>query len=143
MIIHQLSVFIENKPGRLKAIIDILADHKINISALSLADTAEFGILRLIVDQPEQAKTLLNDSGVVVRINQVIAVGMEDVPGGAAKIICSLSENNINIEYMYACIGRVTGKALMVLRTNDIEKSDEVLHTAGFGDINPSDIYRI
>ena len=143
MIVRQLSVFLENKPGRLCAATDTLAKNGINISALTLADTAEFGILRMIVDQPDLARDVLTESGVIVRISEVIAVAMDDTPGGAVGILHLLSEEGISIEYMYACVGRLSGKAIMVIRTDDPEKATEVLHREGYGDINPAEVYRI
>ena len=143
MIIKQLSVFLENKPGRLCAAIDVLAKEGINISALTLADTSEFGILRMIVDQPEKARQVLIDSGVVVRLSDVIAVAMDDAPGGAVGILHILSEAGLNVEYMYACVGKVTGKALMIIRTDDAEAATGTLRRGGYGDINPADVYRI
>lgn len=143
MVIRQLSVFLENKPGRLCAATDTLAKEGINISALTVADTAEFGILRMIVDQPDRAKEVLNAGGIVVRISKVLAIAMDDAPGGAGGILHLLSEAGLNVEYMYACVGRLSGKALMVVRTDDLEKATEVLHGSGYGDINPAEIYRI
>ena len=143
MIVRQLSVFLENKPGRLCAATDTLAKNGINISALTLADTAEFGILRLIVDQPELARDVLTESGVVVRISEVIAVAMNDAPGGAGGILHLLSEAGINVEYMYACVGKMSGKAIMIIRTDDPKAAAEILRKEGYGDINPADVYRI
>lgn len=143
MRIKQLSVFLENKQGRLAAAAEVLAKNGIDISALSLADTAEFGVLRLLVDQPEKASEVLNEAGVFVRVTTVLAVAMEDVPGGAVKILQKLSEAGISVEYMYACVGRVTGRALMVLRADQTERAEETLKAAGYGEINPADIYRI
>ncbi len=143
MVIKQLSVFLENKPGRLCAATDVLAKKGVNISALTLADTSEFGILRMIVDQPELAREVLTESGVVVRLSDVIAVAMNDAPGGAVGILHLLSEAGLNVEYMYACVGKVTGKAIMIIRTDDIEAATEMLHRNGYGDINPADVYRI
>ena len=143
MIIKQLSVFLENKPGRLCAATDVLAKEGINISALTLADTAEFGILRMIVDQPELARNVLTESGVVVRISDVVAVAMNDAPGGAVGILHLLSEAGLNVEYMYACVGKLSGKALMIIRTDNVEATTETLHRNGYGDINPAEIYRI
>ena len=128
MIVRQLSVFLENKPGRLCAATDTLAKSGINISALTLADTAEFGILRLIVDQPELARDVLTESGVVVRISEVIAVAMNDAPGGAGGILHLLSGAGINVEYMYACVGKMSGKAIMIIRTDDPKAAAEILH---------------
>lgn len=143
MIIKQLSVFIENKKGRLQAITDTLAANDVDISALSLADTSDFGVLRLIVDKPDVAQKALTAAGVVVKITNVVAVVMDDNPGGMAGVVKAVSENDISVEYMYACIGKTSGKALVILRTEDVEKSDEVLTKAGYGKVNPSDIYRI
>ena len=143
MIIKQLSVFLENKPGRLCAATDVLAKNDIDISALSLADTSEFGILRLLVDQPERAQQLLSESGVIVRVTGVIAVAMNDRPGGAVEVLHCLSQASLNVEYIYACVGRVSGKALMVIRVDDVEVAEQVLHANGYNDINPADIYRI
>ena len=143
MIVRQLSVFLENKPGRLCAATDALAKEGVNISALTLADTAEFGILRMIVDQPDLARDVLTASGVVVRISKVLAVAMDDAPGGAGGILKLLSEAGLNVEYMYACVGRLTGKAIMVIRTDDIDLATDVLHRNGYGDINPAEVYRI
>ena len=143
MIIRQLSVFLENKPGRLSAAVDVLAKNKVNISALSLADTAEYGVLRLIVDQPDKAKEVLSQTGVIVSITQVSAVAMEDVPGGASSVLHSLSEAGLNIEYMYAFVGRVSGKALTVLRTDDVGKTEEILEQNGYSHVNPADVYRL
>ena len=143
MTIKQLSVFLENKPGRLCAATDTLAKNKIDISALTLADTAEFGILRMIVDQPEKAKDVLTESGVIVRVSDVIAVPMNDTPGGAGDILHLLSESGLNVEYMYACVGKMSGKAIMIIKTNDLKITEEILRRNGYGDINPSDVYRI
>lgn len=143
MVIKQLSVFLENKPGRLCAATDVLAKEGINISALTLADTSEFGVLRMIVDQPEKARQVLMDSGVVVRLSDVIAVAMDDAPGGAVGILHLLSEAGLNVEYMYACVGNLSGKALMIIRTDDTEVASDTLHRNGYGDINPAEVYRI
>ncbi|MBQ0084230.1 MAG: acetolactate synthase [Clostridiales bacterium] len=143
MIINQLSVFLENKPGRLYAAVDVLAKNNIDISALSLADTSEFGILRLIVNDFDKAREVLRESGVIVKRNHVIAVAMNDKPGGMVDILKLLSENNMSIEYMYACVGKITGKALMVIRIDDYEQAEKVLLDAGYGEVNPADIYRL
>ena len=143
MTVRQLSVFLENKPGRLCAATDALAKKGVNISALTLADTAEFGILRMIVDQPDLAKDVLTESGVIVRISEVIAVAMNDTPGGAGDILHLLSMAGISIEYMYACVGKLSGKAIMIIRTDDPQRASEILHNGGYGDINPAEVYRI
>jgi hypothetical protein len=143
MTVRQLSVFLENKPGRLCAATDILAKEGINLSALTLADTSEFGILRLIVDQPDRARDVLMNAGIVVRISDVLAIAMDDAPGGAVGILHLLSSAGLNVEYIYACVGKQSGKALMVIRTDDIELAEDILHRGGYGDINPADVYRL
>ncbi len=143
MLILQLSVFLENKKGRLCAATDVIADAGVNIRALTLADTAEYGILRLIVDKPEDAKTALNASGVVVRISEVVAIAMDDVPGGADEILHLISNSGLNIEYLYASVGHKTGKALMIICTNDNKEAERLLEEHGFGEVDPADVYRL
>lgn len=143
MTVRQLSVFLENKPGRLCAATDLLAREGINLSALTVADTAEFGILRLIVDQPDRAREVLMGEGIIVRISDVLAVAMDDAPGGAVGILHLLSEAGLNVEYLYACVGKQSGKAIMIVRTDDVEKAEQVLQKGGYGEINPADVYRL
>lgn len=143
MLIKQLSVFLENKTGRLFSAANVLSQNKINISALSLADTTDFGVLRLIVDSPEKAREVLQNSGIVVRVTDVVAVAVDDAPGGAAKILKLLSEYGLSVEYMYACVGKVSGKALMIFKTNNNEITEEILSKSGFANIDPAEIYRI
>ncbi len=142
MIIKQLSVFVENKKGRLAIITDVLSANGINISALSLADTSDFGVLRLIVDKPEDAQKALAETGVVVKITKVVAVAMDDKPGGVSEALKIISDNDIGVEYMYACVA-TTGNALMILKADNIENADKILHENGFGDVDPTEIYRI
>lgn len=143
MITKQLSVFVENKKGRLADIANLLSENDIDISALSLADTTEFGVLRLIVNKPDLAKKLLNESGVIVKITDVLAVVLDDAPGGAAKVIELLSNNDISIEYMYAYAAKITGKAIMIAKTENIEKVNSLLSDNGFEDVKPTDIFKL
>ncbi len=127
----QLSVFVENKIGRLSAVLNVLKDNSIDISALSLADTSEYGILRLVVDKPDEAVVVLRESGVMVKCTQVIAAAMDDAPGGLAYLLELLTEANVGIEYMYAFIGKSEGKAWTVLRVDDYETAVEVFNKHG------------
>ena len=102
MLIKQISIFLENKLGRLAKVTRILGENNIDICALSVADTTDFGILRLIVDRPDEAKQVLADNGFTVSINDVIAIEVEDKPGGLAKTLSVLDDKGISIEYMYA-----------------------------------------
>lgn len=138
----QLSVFVENKVGRLSAVLNTLKENNIDISALSLADTSDYGILRLVVDKPDEAMDALKDSGVMVKCTQVIAAAMDDAPGGLAYLLSLLTNANVGIEYMYAFIGKAEGKAWTVLRVDDIEMATEVFKKNGVAMHNDHDNYR-
>jgi hypothetical protein len=132
MIIKQLSVFLENKQGRMCAVADLLAQNNINIRALSLADTSDFGILRLIVDKPEEGKKILSEAGIVVRVTDVLSLTMEDTPGGTLGVLRLLSESGIGVEYMYAFAGKNDGEAFMIIQADDLEAAEEILSSGGF-----------
>ena len=140
MITKQLSVFLENKKGRICAAADILAQSHVNIRALSLADTSEFGILRLIVDKPDEGKQALNDAGIVVRVTNVLALTMDDTPGGTLGVLRLLAESGISVEYMYACAGKTTGKAFMIIQAEELEAAEEILRRNGFMQADISEI---
>jgi len=127
MFIKQLSVFVENKFGRLEAIIDCLSKNNINLRALSLADTADYGVLRVIVDDADKAKAALSKIGVISKLTDVVAVYLDDRSGGLASVLSVLKDENVSVEYMYAFLGRKEGKALMVLKADDEEKTEKVL----------------
>ena len=131
MFIKQLSIFVENKHGRLESIIDALGKNGVNLKALSIADTTDFGILRIIADNTDKAKELLNEIGVVSKSTDVLAVFIDHCTGGLAKVLKVVTENEIGIEYMYAFLGRTEGKALMVLKTDDDNKTQDVLKANG------------
>ena len=127
MLIKQISIFLENKSGRLADVTRTLAKNNINISALSIADTTDFGILRLIVNDPERAQKALKEEGFTVNINNVIAISVEDKPGGLADALEILENDNIGIEYMYAFVSRDSNKAMVILRVENPEKAIDVL----------------
>jgi hypothetical protein len=127
MLIKQLSVFVENKQGRLSAILDILRANSIDIRALSVADTRDFGILRLIVDNPEKAYDELRKADCLVSLTSVIAVGIADHPGGLASAMDVLSSSGRSVEYMYAFISKTDNSASVILRVADNEKAIEAL----------------
>lgn len=131
MFIKQLSVFVENKHGRLEAIIDALGKNNVNIRALSIADTTDFGILRVIVDDYNKAKESLDEIGVISKVTEVVAVYIDDRTGGLHSILKVISDAGIGIEYMYAFLGRTEGKALMVVKADDEEILAEVLTDNG------------
>ena len=143
MLIKQISIFVENKVGRLSSIIDVLGESKVDISALSIADTTDFGILRVIVDKPDVAIDALKEHGVAVKSTDVIALAIDDTPGGLSEVLATLTKNNITIEYMYAFVGKKEGKALMVFKTDDLVKTQKVLEEDEHVTvIDLSDIYK-
>ena len=127
MLVKQVSIFVENKEGKIADVLKILAKENINISALSLADTTNFGILRLIVDDPKKAKNILQLEDMIVKINEILAVGINDEPGGLAKVLDILAKANVQIEYMYAFTGHNKEYATVVFKTNDLEKAYDCL----------------
>lgn len=131
MFIKQLSIFIENKVGRLQDVVDTLSENGINIRALSLAETTEFGILRIITPDVEKARCALKEANVISKITDVIAVYIDDQAGGLAKMLTAITNAGINIEYMYAFLGRTEGKALMVLKADDEAKAEKALIDSG------------
>ena len=133
MYLKQLSIFIENKVGRLQAIMDTLSENDINIRALSIAETTEFGILRIITPDVEKAKKVLREVDVISKITDVIAVYIDDKAGGLAKMLRAITAAEVNVEYMYAFLGRTEGKALMVLKADDEAKAEFVKFFSSFG----------
>ena len=143
MTIKQISIFVENKPGKLSAVTKLLSESNIDIRALSIADTKDFGILRLIVNKPDEAKVLLREIGVIVKIADVVAVPMEDTPGGLSKILSVFAKSNMNVDYMYAFVGAASGKALMVVKVSDAVLAEKALDDAGIPHAEAKDIYRL
>lgn len=136
MLIKQISVFVENQPGRMAAILEVLAMNNIDISALSIADTTDFGVLRMIVSDTELAKKVLTDAGVVVKTTEVIAASMEDKPGGLATILNIINDGKTTIEYMYAFVGRGKTGAMVVIKASHPEKAIELLEKEGIKTID-------
>ncbi|MBE6687919.1 MAG: ACT domain-containing protein [Ruminococcaceae bacterium] len=132
MIIKQISIFVENKHGRLADITEILARNNINILALSIADTTNFGILRVIVDNPEHAENVLKEAGLTVSITSVLAVTIDDTPGGLAGCLRLLADNSIPVEYAYAFVSQTANKACVILRIEKDFKALTVLQEAGY-----------
>ena len=132
MRVEQIAVFLENKSGRLAEITSILADNDINIRALSVADTADFGILRLIVDNVEKAKSILQEGGFTVGNTDVLAVEVADKTGDLATVLRSLHRATINVEYMYAFVNKTGENAVLIFRFEKMDEAIEVLQKDGF-----------
>ena len=129
----QISIYIENKKGKLAEVSTLLANSGINLQALSIADTADFGILRVVADDTDKAIALLADNGYLAKVTDVIAVKIEDKPGSLAKIISALSYADISVEYTYAFTSTEPGIAVMVFRVDDNNKAVSALVKAGIG----------
>ena len=143
MLVKQISVFLENKPGRLSEAAEVLAKNGIDISALSLADTDEYGVLRMIVSDPDKAKNALGESGVICKVTDALVVAIDDRPGGFSESLRIRTDNGIEVKYMYACVSREQGKAIMVLSVADPAKADELIRNTASGNVDPTLIYRI
>lgn len=132
MKVEQIAIFLENESGRLWEITRVLAENDINIRSLSLADTADFGILRIIVDKVDEAEKALRERGFTVGKAHVIAVEVPDKVGGLASVLKSLEAASLNVEYMYAFVNKSGENAVMIFRFEDIEKAIHVLQDKGF-----------
>lgn len=125
--VEQISIFVENKAGRLAEVTRVLSEAGVNIRALSLADTSDFGILRLIVDNNDKAKAVLKERGFTVGKTDVVAVEVEDSPGGLSRILDILSQQNVNVEYMYAFVQHSGKDAVIIFRFDDINTAVKLL----------------
>ncbi len=142
MAITQLSVFLENKPGQLAAAVKLISEGGVNIRALSLADTRDFGILRLIVSDNKKAKELLEEKSIVTE-TPVIAVKMEDEAGALNRILQSLQEERINVEYLYAFTGAAAYSAYTVLRVDDAAHAELVLKNNGVSTLSDAELMEL
>ncbi|MDR2610853.1 MAG: ACT domain-containing protein [Clostridiales Family XIII bacterium] len=143
MTIEQLSIFVENQPGRLAEITGILAGADIDLRAMSIADTADFGILRIIVSDTEKALHTLKNAGCAVSVTKVLAVGLTDEPGSLAKVIRVLSDNGVSVEYLYAFITRKEGSAYVIFRVEDTDKAEAIFAMHGVATAGKEEIYAI
>jgi len=139
----QLSVFLENKTGRLARVTRVLGEAGINIRALSIADTSDFGILRIIVNNPPKAYSILKDAGFTVSETEVIAVRVQDTPGGLAAVLEQMSEANLNIEYMYAFLGTSENDALIIFKVEDIKKARAAFMEKGIQFLEEQELYQL
>jgi hypothetical protein len=143
MYVKQISIFLENRAGRLEEITLVLAEGNINIRALSLADTSDFGILRLIVNQPEEAMTLLRNAGFTVRENSVFAVEVDDQPGGLHQILQLFGAAGISIEYMYAFFEKKSGKAVIIIRVENTDQAINALKDGKIPLLSSKEVYKL
>lgn len=143
MKLKQISIFLENRAGRLAEVTRVLGEKDINIRALSLADTSDFGILRLIVNQPDEAYSELKANGFAVTTTDVIAVEIEDCPGGLASVLGVLEGQSINVEYMYAFVEKATDRAVVVFRFENVNAAIDALHKGGVSVLSGEKVYAL
>lgn len=141
MLIKQISIFIPNKKGSLSQLTDILIAHNIDIRAIAVFDTTEFGILRIVVDDPDRAVEVLKAEGIVAKVSKVIAVEPEDKPGSLNEIFNILKDNEINIEYIYSFVMRKNEMPYIVLKVDQQEKAAEILTANGINVVNKEEVY--
>lgn len=140
MKVTQISVFLENKKGRLYDATQVLGEKSIDIKTLTIAENEQFGVLRMIVDRPEEALSVLQAHHFAASITDIVAVEVDDHPGGLAKVLKVLDENKINIEYMYAFVEKNADKAILVFRFDDLDKAIAVLSRNGIRVVGKKDI---
>ena len=143
MRVEQIAVFLENKSGRLAEITAILADNGINIRALSVADTADFGILRLIVDKVEAAEKALRTNGFTVGKTNVLAVEVPDRTGGLATVLKTIKAAELNVEYMYAFVNKTGENAVLIFRFEETDRAIEALQQDGFTILKSDQLYNL
>lgn len=142
MFLKQLTVFLENREGRLESVTDLLAKNEINIACLALADTSEYGVLRLVVSDPDKAKAILKEEGYSSRLTEVLGVRLAQVPGSVSKLTKVLAAEGINIEYMYT-LSSSKEFGSMILKVSDIEKAYEAVKNAGMELVDPQAAYSL
>ena len=141
MTIEQLSVFVENKPGKLVEALEVISAAGIDLRALSLADTADFGILRIIVDDPARALGILREAGYLVKSNEVLPVSVADRPGGLSAVLRLLADVGVDVEYTYAFVSHSHDRAYVILRVSDNESAAKVLSDSGVPTLTASDMF--
>jgi hypothetical protein len=141
--IKQLSIFLENKTGRLYKALDVLANADINIRALSLADTSDFGILRLVVQNPEKGKEVLEKNNFTVKVTPVVGVQLDDTPGGLSKILKIVQDNKMNLDYLYAFTHEKSEKAILLLYANNLDNLVTVLEENGVILVPSDEVYNL
>ncbi len=140
MAVKQISIFVDNTPGKLSKLTALLAENHVDMRALSLADSADYGILRMLAVHSEELTNKLFDEGYLSKINPVIAVSVDDTPGGLAKVVSILGDNDINIEYLYAFVLNSAKNACVVLRVADNERAEKILAQNGVKILTEEDI---
>ncbi|SDA67339.1 acetolactate synthase [Methanobrevibacter millerae] len=143
MKIKQLSIFLQNRMGSLSKPLEVLSENDINIRAMCMADTSEFGIIRLVVDNPEKGKEVLEENNFLVKLTEIIGVEMNDTPGGLTSVLEVIKENNIDLEYLYAFTHDKADKAILLLHTDDIDNLIDVLNNNNITITPAEEVYNL
>ena len=143
MSLKQISVFVENKPGKMQHLTQVLADHNVDMRALSLAETSDFGIVRIIVDDVYAASTMLKDEGFIHNVTKVLGVAIPDEPGGLNNVLAVLGEAQINVEYMYAFLGGNAKHAYMIFRVEDNKTAVAALAAKGIRCVDQEELEQL
>ncbi|WP_291492759.1 ACT domain-containing protein [Desulfurella sp.] len=141
--LNQISVFVENKPGRLLDVVEVLGNNNIDIKAISLADSSDFGIVRFICEDPKFAYEILTKNGFTASLTEVLAIAISDRPGSLARVLKSLKESNINIEYMYGFSAKIKDYAVMIIKVSDLEETIKCCVANNIQILSQSDIKSI
>lgn len=140
MTIPQISVFLENKAGQLADITNILSENEVNMRAISIAETADYGVLRIIVDDASKASSILLEKGFILTMTPVVGVTVSDTPGGLGKVLSVISQAGIDVEYMYSVFGQKEGQACMIFRVADTDGLTALLEKNGISTITGEDL---
>ena len=144
MSLKQISVFLENKPGKLHQLTEVLAKHNVDMRALSLAETSDFGIVRIIVDDVYAASTMLKDEGYIHNVSKVLCVAIPDEPGGLNAVLSALEEAQLNVEYMYAFMGgKNVDHAYMIFRVEDNKAAVVALAAKGIRSVDQDELAQL
>ncbi len=142
MKVKQLSIFLQNKKGSLYDALETLSENNINIRALSLADTSDFGILRVVVDNPQKGEEILGEN-YLVKITEIIAIEMNDTPGGLSFVLKTIKENNLDLEYLYAFTHDKKDKAILLLHTDNLDALIDALNKNEIAIVPPEEVYNL
>ena len=143
MKIKQLSIFLQNRMGSLSKPLEVLSDADVNIRAMCMADTSEFGILRLVVDNPEKGKEALEENNYLVKLTEIIGVEMNDAPGGLTSVLKVIRDNEIDLEYLYAFAHDKAGKAILLLHADDLDRLIKALEDNGIVIVPAEEVYNL
>ena len=143
MRIKQLSIFLQNRMGSLSKPLEVLSENDVNIRAMCMADTSEFGILRLVVDDPEKGREVLEENNFLVKITEIIGVEMNDAPGGLTSVLKVIKDNEIDLEYLYAFSHDKANKAILLLHADEIERLSDVLKDNNIPIVPSEEVYNL